>query len=222
LATATAAAVAFAVAITTPPRSGPNCTSGCIDYPYTDAAAFVPRDYVWMYPATLACGLALGLLVCIHAAAPAQRRPLALASVSFGAIGVGALVVDYGIQLTVLQPALLRGETDGMSAWSQYNPHGVFIALENIGYVTVSLALLMAGLALRASAPSAARSMAVRTAAWVFAVAGAATLVLLPVLGAAYRANLDYRFEVFSLTVTWLALVAGGVALSLASPRSGW
>ena len=44
LSTTTAAAVSLAVAITTPPRSGPYCRSGCINYPYTDAAAFVPHE----------------------------------------------------------------------------------------------------------------------------------------------------------------------------------
>ncbi|MBO3751117.1 hypothetical protein J5X84_34020 [Streptosporangiaceae bacterium NEAU-GS5] len=46
LATAIAAIVSLAVAITTPAHSGPNCRNGCVTYPYTDAAAFVPRDYL--------------------------------------------------------------------------------------------------------------------------------------------------------------------------------
>ncbi len=51
--TAILAASAFAVGITTQPRFGPFCLSACIPYPYTDAAAFVPRDYLWMYPGIL-------------------------------------------------------------------------------------------------------------------------------------------------------------------------
>jgi hypothetical protein len=212
LATAIAAAVSLAVAVTTPARSGPNCRGGCIGYPYTDAAAFVPRDYLWMYPALLVCVLAVGIAVCVHAWAPANRTALALAGVCFAAIGAGALVVDYAVQLTVAQPALLRGETEGLSVWSQYNPHGIFIALENIGYATMALALLLLGLVLRAGKGS----KPVRVAAWVFTVAGAATLVLLPVLAGAYGSSLDYRFEVFSLLINWLALICGSLALSLA------
>ncbi|MGZ4475348.1 MAG: hypothetical protein ACXVWW_06555, partial [Nocardioides sp.] len=49
--TAVSAVVSLAVGVTTPARSGPYCRSGCVGYPYTDAAAFVPRDYLWMYPA---------------------------------------------------------------------------------------------------------------------------------------------------------------------------
>jgi hypothetical protein len=211
LATAIAAALSLGIAVTTPARSGPNCRGDCIGYPYTDAAAFVPRDYLWMYPATLVCVLAVGIAVCLHAWAPANRAPLALAAVCFAAIGAGALVVDYGVQLAVAQPALLRGETDGLSVWSQYNPHGIFIALENIGYATLALALLLLGLVLWAGKGS----RSIRVAAWAFSVAGTATLILLPVLAEAYRSNLDYRFEVFSLLITWLGLICGGVALSL-------
>jgi hypothetical protein len=221
LATAIAAAVSLAVAVTSPARSGPNCRGSCIGYPYTDAAAFVPRDYLWMYPATLVCVLAVGIAVCVHAWTPANRAPLALAGVCFAAIGAGALVVDYGVQLTVAQPALLRGEIDGLSVWSQYNPHGIFIALEDIGYATMAIALLLLGLVLWAGKGSGST----RVAAWAFTVAGAATLILLPVLATAYRSNLDYRFEVYSVVITWLGLICGGLALSLrrrgtSSPRA--
>ena len=64
--------VALVTGFTTPPRSGPFCRTGCLGYPYTDAAAFVPRDYWWLYPQSLLVVLVLVLLVRIHAvAAPA-------------------------------------------------------------------------------------------------------------------------------------------------------
>jgi hypothetical protein len=42
--TAVLGTIALAMAVTTPPRSGPYCSISCIGYPYTNAAAFVPRD----------------------------------------------------------------------------------------------------------------------------------------------------------------------------------
>ena len=49
-ATAALAAVSFGVAATTPPRTGPFAAPGtAISYPYSIAAQFVPRDFVWMY-----------------------------------------------------------------------------------------------------------------------------------------------------------------------------
>ena len=46
--TAVAAAAALVIAVTTAPaRSGPFCmVESCVTYPYTDAAAFVPNDYL--------------------------------------------------------------------------------------------------------------------------------------------------------------------------------
>src|SRR5689334_25368479 len=73
-ATAAVGLLSAALATTTPPRSGPFCSDGCLGPPYTDAAAFVPRDYCWVYPQSLLILLVLALLICIHqAAAPAAR-----------------------------------------------------------------------------------------------------------------------------------------------------
>jgi hypothetical protein len=131
--TALMAAVSLVMAVTTLPRSGPYCQSGCVVYPYTDAAAFVPRDYLWMYPAIVLTLLALVLAECIHYRVPPDRKLLSRIGVAFTIMGVAILVVDYANQLTFIQPALVLGETEGLSPWTQYNPHGIFIALETVG-----------------------------------------------------------------------------------------
>jgi hypothetical protein len=33
-----------------------------------------------------------------------------------------------------MQPSLLKGETEGLTLFLQYNPDGIFIALEDLGY----------------------------------------------------------------------------------------
>lgn len=45
------------------------------------------------------------------------------------------------IQVTVMQPSLEKGQLDGWAMWTQYNPNGVFIALEELGYLLMSVAL---------------------------------------------------------------------------------
>jgi hypothetical protein len=117
----------------------------CVAAPYTDVAAFVPRDYWWMYPA-LVLQVAFLVLVAAIAAAGLRRRPAApppaparwgrpaLAAVTFTVLGAGMLVAGYGLQLFVAQPSFLAGETAGLELLSQYNPHGLFIGLENLGY----------------------------------------------------------------------------------------
>jgi hypothetical protein len=166
--TALIAVVSLTMAVTTPPRSGPYCQSGCVGYPYTDAAAYVPRDYFWMYPAIALSLLALVFVECVHHQLSASRELLSRIGVAFTIIGVAILVVDYASQLTFIQPALLLGETEGLSPWSQYNPHGIFIALENVGYVLLNLAFLFIGIAI-VRMPT----RLWRAAGWVFAGGGA-------------------------------------------------
>ncbi|MEZ4862770.1 MAG: hypothetical protein R3C14_15750 [Caldilineaceae bacterium] len=43
---------------------------------------------------------------------------------------------DY-VQLMVMPPSFLKGKIARLSLFSQYNPHGVFIALEDISYLMV-------------------------------------------------------------------------------------
>jgi hypothetical protein len=209
--TALMAVVSLTMAVTTPPRSGPYCQSGCVGYPYTDAAAYVPRDYLWMYPAIALSLLALVFVECVHHQLSASRELLSRIGVAFTIIGVAILVVDYASQLTFIQPALLLGETEGLSPWSQYNPHGIFIALENVGYVLLNLAFLFIGIAI-VRMPT----RLWRAAGWVFAGGGALTLVLLVFYSAFYRVRLDYRFEVTAIFVTWLVLMVAPVLLSIA------
>jgi hypothetical protein len=209
--TAVMAAVSLGMAITTLPRSGPYCQSDCVGYPYTDVAAFVPRDYLWMYPAVVLTLLTMVLVECIHNRIAPNRRLLSRIGVAFTIMGVAVLVVDYASQLTFLQTALLLGETEGLSPWSQYNPHGIFIALENVGYVLLNLGFLFIGVAMVRMA-----SRLWRAAGWVFTAGGGLTMALLVFYSAFYRIRLDYRFEVAAIGVTWLVLIAAPVLLSIA------
>jgi hypothetical protein len=205
------AVVSLTMAVTTLPHSGPYCQSDCVGYPYTDVAAFVPRDYLWMYPAVVLNLLVILLVECIHHQMSPGEDLLSRIGVAFTIMGVAILVADYASQLTFLQPALLLGETEGLSPWTQYNPHGVFIALENVGYVLLNLAFLFIGLAMLRMP-----TRIWRAAGWVFAGAGVLTLILLVFYSAFYQMRLDYRFEVTGLAITWLLLIVVPVLLSIA------
>lgn len=213
--TAAMAMVSLAMAVTTLPKSGPYCQSDCVGYPYTDVAAYVPRDYLWLYPAVALALLIVVLVECIHYWIPPSRMLLSRIGIAFTIMGAGVLAVDYASQLSFLQPALLLGETEGLSPWTQYNPHGIFIALENVGYVLFNLAFLFIGLAM-VGMPSTLW----RVAGWIFVVGGALTLVGLAYYSAAYRSLLDYRFEVAAIVITWLALIVAPVLLSIALGRT--
>jgi hypothetical protein len=206
---AAAAAVALAIGVTTPPRSGPFCRGDCITYPFTDAAAFVPRDYLWMYPAALMVLFFVVVVACLHQRAAAGSRLYTRVALALAAISATALLADYFVQLAVVQPSLLKGEVAGLSLLSQYNPHGVFIALEDLGFLVMGLAFLFAAAGL------AGRSRLERTARYVFAAGGALAVLALVVLALVYRSDLEYRYEVAAIAIDWLTLIAGGVLLTL-------
>jgi hypothetical protein len=101
-----------------------------------------------------------------------------------------------------------------VSPLSQYNPHGVFIGVENVGYALFAGAFALLGVALATS-----RSRLLRVAAWVVRVGAVLTLLDLVISAVVYRSGLDYRFEVIALLITWLVLVATGVLVAVALRR---
>ena len=209
VATAVSAAIALGLGVTTPPRSGPNCSSDCITAPYTDAAAFVPRDYLWVYAASVMVLLFVVLVAGVHHAVVESHRVLSQVALSFAVIATVAAVLDYAVQLTVLQPALLKGELDGLSLWSMYNPHGVFIALENAAYLLMAVSFVF----LAAALPKVGG--VVRAARIVLVAAGAIVVLSSVLLAVQYGRDLDYRFEVLAIGVDWLALIVAGALLAV-------
>jgi hypothetical protein len=212
--TAGMTAVALAIGVGTPPHSGPYCRSDCVGYPYTGGGEFVPRDFIWMYPASLAMLLAVALIAVVGRPRNPGAALAARMSTIVAAIAAGLLVADYGIQLAVVQPGLARGETDGLGLLSEYNPHGVFIALENVGYLLLGIALAGSGAAM------AAGSRLARATRAVLLIAGFATVAALIGFAVVYRADLDYRFEVVGIAVDWLALIVVGILIGLDSRRA--
>jgi hypothetical protein len=183
--------------------------SECVTSPYTDVAAFVPRDYLWLYP-SLALLLVFVVMVAVLAGRAWPERPAqALAATGFVVLGAGLLVADYGLQLFVVQPSLLVGESAGLSLLSQYNPHGVFIGLENLGYAAVAVGWVFLGAMLTG------RSGRMRVVRWVFLTGGVLTWVALVGLAVGYGAGLEYRFELAAISLYWLVAVTTGVLLTV-------
>ncbi len=206
---------AFAVSgFATPARSGPFCgptTWACIPAPYTDVAQFIPGDYLWLIPGILLVPVFLVLLAAIHASAPESRRVFSRAAFAFAVVYAVVVGVDYFVQLTVVVPSLQRGETEGLSLFTQYNPHGLFIAGEAFGYLAMSLALVFA-------APVFAGGRIERAVRWLFVggfVLAVAALAWFWIVGGDLIA-----FEVAVLSINWIVLIAAGVLLSLVFRRA--
>jgi hypothetical protein len=221
---AVAAAAALGIAGTTAPaRSGPNCPplvemgvlESCVTYPYTDVAVFVPIEYIWMYPALLMALLFVILVACIHHYADADKKVFSQIALSFALISATAHAINYFVQLAVVQPSLIKGELDGLSLHSQYNPHGIFIALEDVGYLMMGVAFLFVGVAFSW------RERLERVIQILFIASSVLAVGSLIVLALLYGFDLEYRYEVVAILIDWIALIVSGVLLSVFFRRAG-
>lgn len=205
--------ITFGISILTPPLSGPFCSGPCFEYPYTDVIARFPRDYLWMYPAMLLMLLFVALLVCIHHYAPERKRIFSQLGLVFGVIAAAILLIDYFVQISVIQPSLVNGETDGIPLLTQYNPHGVFIALEEVGYLLMSVALFSTAMVFSGNK----LENAIR---WSLLIGFILTICSLIIISVVYGIHREYRFEVAVITINWIVLIITGILLSVLFKRT--
>jgi hypothetical protein len=206
--------ITFGIAIFTPPISGPFCVNSCIQYPFTDIVSRFPRDYVWMYPAILLTLIYVVLMVCIHHYASKEKKIFSQIGLSFALISATVLIIDYFIQISVIQPGLVNGETDGIAILTQYNPHGIFIALEEIGYLIMSASFLC--IAPVFSGTNRLES-AIRR---IFVLSFILTMLSLIILSIIYGINREYRLEVVVISIDWITLIISGMLLSVLFKRA--
>ena len=204
--------VTFALAgVATPARSGPFCaTWGCIPAPYTDVAEFIPGDYLWLIPGIALVPIFVVLMASIHAWAPEPKSIFSRIGLAFAIAYAVVVGVDYFVQFTVVIPSLQSGETEGLSLFTQYNPHGIFIAGEALGYLAMSAALLFA-------APAFAGSRIERSIRWIL-VAGF-VLTVAAFVGFWLVGGDLVAFEVSVLSINWLVLIASGPLLGVVFRR---
>ena len=206
--TAALAAVSFGVAVTTPPRTGPFAAPGsAIPFPYSAAAKFVPRDFLWMYPALLMMLAFLVLAVCVREHGVADRKVVGTIGLCLAVASFTIIAVDYFIQLRTVQPALLNGEFDGLAIMSQYNPHGVYIALEELGFLAMGLSFAFLALVIGSS-----RLEGVTR--WVYLASSALIVAAFVGMSWYFGFGLEYRFEVAAIFLGWLTLMITGVLLA--------
>jgi hypothetical protein len=207
------AIVTFGIAICTPPVSGPFCKSPCIGYPFTDIISRFPGDYIWMYGAILLIIVFIVLIASIHHFAPEEKRIFSHIGFSFSLIAAIVLITDYFIQISVIQPSLINKETEGIALITQYNPHGIFIALEEIGYIMMSLAFIFLAPVLSGT------NVLEKIIRWVFVSGFILIIVAFVLISAQYGIKREYLFEVAAITIDYTVLIVSGILLSIVFRR---
>jgi hypothetical protein len=201
--------ITFGLALTAVPISGPFCPEGCIEYPYLDTLSQFPKDYVWMFPAILLVLVYVILMTAIHSIAANQKKIFGQIGLLFSIIASVILLADYYIQFSVIPISLSKGETESISILTQYNPHGVFIVLEELGFLMMSLSFLFISVVF-------SKKNRLETAVqWIFSVGFILTIISLILIIIVYGIDRSYRFEVAVITIDWSVLIINGILLSL-------
>ncbi|MEW5870056.1 MAG: hypothetical protein AB1894_12320 [Chloroflexota bacterium] len=199
--------ITFGVAITALPNSGAGCQENCFEYPYLDTLTEYPQDYWWMYLAVIQLLVYVIWLVSIHACTPQPKKIFSQIGLVFGLMAGLILMGDYFVQFSVVPVSLMNGETEGITLLTQYNPHGVFIVLEELGYLLMSLSFLFL-------APVFSSKTRLETAVrWIFVAGFALALIALVIVSINYGLERQDRFEVAVISIDWLVLLVNGILI---------
>jgi hypothetical protein len=128
---------------------------------------------------------------------------------SFALLSAVVLLGDYFVQFSVVPISLMNGHTEGIALLTQYNPYGVFIVLEELGYLLMSLSFVFLA---PVFADQGRLASAVR---WVFVAGFVLTTAFLVVISAYYGLERMDRFEIAAISIEWLVLVVNGILLSV-------
>jgi len=206
--------ITFGFAMIAIPPAGPYCPGDCMSYPYPDILSYYPRDYYWMYMAVFQLVAYLIFIIANHFNVLHERRIFSFISVAFALISTTVLLADYYIQFAVVPISVMKGETEGIALITQYNGHGVFVVLEELGYFMMSISFLFLGLAF------AMKNRLERTIRWILIVPFVITVFSFVFYSIKFGIDRDYRFEVAAISFNWVMIIVAGILLSIYFKRA--
>lgn len=206
--------VTFGFAMMAVPPSGPYCAGDCMDYPFSDLLNYYPRDYYWMYLAVFQIFAFLVFVVSLHNNTPNEKKIFSSIGVVFALISGIVLLADYFIQFTVVPISMMKGETDGIALITQYNGHGLFIALEELGYSTMSISMFFL-------APVFPKINGLnKSIRWFLFIPLILNVVSFVLYSIKFGIDRSYRFEVASISIDWLFLIIACILISVYFKRA--
>jgi hypothetical protein len=99
---------------------------------------------------TIASGpLIVAALVALHYTVPSDRRPFSHLGVLFSTVFMVMVSINRFVQLTVVRPSVLEGNTSGLERFMPYAPRSAMLSLELVGWgFFLGMGLLCAAFAL--------------------------------------------------------------------------
>ena len=161
-----------------------------------------------MFPAIILSFSYMVMMISVHKAVRPEKRVFSLAGLAFAVISTLILSVDYFVQVSFIQPSLLAGETEGIAMLSQFNPHGLFIILEEMGFITMNISFIFLAPALNGSTRLERSLRLTFIIGFILMILSFAAVVLINGI------NREYRFEVIIISITWIELIIASILFS--------
>jgi len=201
--------ITWSFAMIAVPPAGPYCPGDCMSYPFLDILSYYPRDYYWMYLAVFQLFAYLLFIVSIHFIASIEKKLFSFVSVAFSLISSIVLLIAYFVQFSVVPMSMMKGETDGIALITQYNGHGIFIAMEDLGYITMSISFLFLAFIFSM------KNRLEKSIRLILIMAFLFTVVSFIYYSIEFGIDRSYRFEVATITINWLVTITAGILISI-------
>jgi len=191
------------------PPAGPYCPGDCMSYPFPDILMYYPRDYYWMYVSIFQLFAYLIFFGSIHFIAPIEKRIFSFISVAFALISAIVLLIAYFVQFSVVPASVMNGETDGIALITQYNGHGIFIAMEDLGYITMSISFLFLAFIFSMN------NRLEKTIRLILLMPFLLTVLSFVFYSFKYGIDRSYRFEVAAISINWIVTITAGILICI-------
>jgi len=189
------------------PPSGPYCPDNCMCYPFPDILLYYPRDYYWMYLAIFQLFAFVIFIVTNHYIVNAAKKLYTFLSISFALISSTVLLIAYFTQFSVVPISVMKGETDGIALITQYNEHGLFIAMEELGYMLMCLSLF----SLIPVFSKNKRCLPIKLTIFIASLLAMISFLMITLI---HGLNKQDRFEIAIITIVWFTLIIVGFLLN--------
>ena len=184
-------------------------------YPFGDLLRYYPRDYLWMMAAVIQLGILLVFFISNHFNAPESRRFHSFSALAFAAISVAVLLLNYWVQFSVVPISVMKNETEGIPLLTQYNGHGIFIAMEELGFVLMSVAFGFLSMAFTG------RSRLETVLRWLYRAPVIVVVFALAFYSFKFGLDRHYRFEVAAISINWTVTIVAGILSCVYFKRVG-
>ncbi|MBN2444112.1 MAG: hypothetical protein JXJ04_22300 [Spirochaetales bacterium] len=197
--------ITFVFAMIAVPISGAHAPDGGISYPYLDTIKQYPGDYIWQYVAMFMICLYVINITILSTIVTREKQIYMKISHIFAIITTVTLLINYFVHVSVVPISLMNQEYEGISLFTQYNPHGLFIALEELGYIMMVISF---GFLIPVFRRKKRNSISI-----IYFIAVIISIVSFIIISIIYGLDRQDRYEVIIISITWLVLIINGILI---------